>query len=552
MYEIIALATAFIAGLAARLAGLPPLVGYLLAGFGLYMAGLENSESLQLFSELGITLLLFTIGLKLDLRSLLMPQIWAVAAGNMLFMVLIGSGLLGLLAWLALPLFTDLDTTAIAVMAFGLSFSSTVFAVKVLEEHGDLKALYGRVAIGVLIMQDIAAVAFLAISTDKVPSPWAAPLLLLIPARHLLHRLLAAAGHGELQILFGLSLALGGAYLFEAVSIKGDLGALILGVLLASSSRAGELAKHLLAFKDLFLVSFFLTIGLNGGVDGVHLLAAVLLLPLVPLKGLLFLVLFTRFHMRARSAFLSSLSLTNFSEFGLIVAVLANQQGLLGTDWTTVLAITLSLSMILAAPINHHSHHLYERWKKLLRKLQRPGRLEEEAPIQPGPAQIIIFGMGRLGMSAYDTLTHKTRDGILGIDQNPEVVEQHVAEGRKVLLGSSADPEFWERIQVNLDELCLVMLTLPTQRENVEAARQLRNIGYSGYIAAIARYPDEVEQLLENGVNLAMNLYVEAGSGFADDVWEHVKPCILARQAPRSDDPGSNPWALPPFRPDRS
>jgi predicted Kef-type K+ transport protein len=110
-----------------------------------------------------------------------------------------------------------------------------VFAVKTLEDKGEYQSRCGQVAIGVLIMQDIFAVVFLAASTGKLPSAWALGLLLLIPMRYVLMHLLNRAGHsGELQVLYGLALALGGYALFDAVDVKGDLGALIIGAMLAS------------------------------------------------------------------------------------------------------------------------------------------------------------------------------------------------------------------------------------------------------------------------------------------------------------------------------
>ena len=117
-------------------------------------------------------------------------------------------------------------------------------AKKVFEEKGGMGSHYGRVAIGVLIVQDIAAVVFLAASMAKVPSPWAAAIIIaLILSKPLLVMLLKRAGHGELLILYGLVLALGGSALFEFVSLKGDLGALFFGILLAHHPKAAELAK---------------------------------------------------------------------------------------------------------------------------------------------------------------------------------------------------------------------------------------------------------------------------------------------------------------------
>ena len=523
MIEILSLAAAFLLGLGARQAGLPPLVGYLVTGFLLYMLGMRSTPGLDLFAELGVTLLLFTIGLKLNLRNLLMPQIWAVASLHMLlvvaflFLVLLLAGTLGLGA------LTGLSLPTMAVIAFALSFSSTVFAVKVLEEKGEMSALYGRIAIGVLIIQDIAAVIFLAISAGKIPSPWALLLLGLIPLRPTLCWLLTRSGHGELQILFGLSLALGGALVFEAVGVKGDLGALILGLMLAGSPRASELAKHLLGFKDLFLVGFFLTIGLGGGLDLHALGMALLLVLLVPFKAGLFFWLFTRFRLRARSAFLSSLGLANYSEFGLIVGAVALANGWLESSWLAIIAIALALSFIAAAPLNSASHNLYGRLRERLRRFETGQRIAEEARIDPGPASALVLGMGRVGRGTYDSLEqHMGKGEVLGIDQSAQAVARHRAEGRRVILGSSTDPEFWERMRVDFCRLQLVMLTMPTELENLGAAKQLRRLGYVGHIAAIARYPDEIERLKQAGVDFAVNLYAGAGAGFADDVWQEL------------------------------
>jgi predicted Kef-type K+ transport protein len=262
--DIIAIGIAFILGLGARFIGLPPLVGYLVAGFILYSAGGRVTQTLLEFSEIGVTLLLFSIGLKLRVGNLLMPQVWAVAGLHMAFAVAVASVVIYSLGFTSLSLFAGLDAHAVVLIAFALSFSSTVFAVKVLEEKGEMGSVYGRISIGILIIQDIVAVVFLAVSTGKIPSVWALLLLGLIPLRPVLYAMLSKCGHGELQILFGLTLALGGAQVFELVGVKGDLGALILGVLLAGHFGASDLARQLLGFKDLFLVGFFLTIGLSG------------------------------------------------------------------------------------------------------------------------------------------------------------------------------------------------------------------------------------------------------------------------------------------------
>ncbi|HHH45150.1 MAG TPA: potassium transporter Kef [Gammaproteobacteria bacterium] len=520
--DIIAIGVAFILGLGARFVGLPPLVGYLVAGFVLYGFGGRATQTLTEFSEIGVTLLLFSIGLKLRVGNLLMPQIWAVAGLHMTISVMVAAVLVFVLGVTGLDLFSSLDAGTIAVIAFALSFSSTVFAVKVLEEKGEMSSLYGRIAIGILIIQDIVAVLFLAVSTGKVPTVWALLLLGLVPLRPVLEAMLRKCGHGELQILFGLTLALGGAQVFELVGVKGDLGALILGVLLARNSGASELSRQLLGFKDLFLVGFFLTIGLSGPLSVDALTGALLLLLLVPFKTVLFFLLLSRFHLRVRTALLGSLALANYSEFGLIVAAIAVSAGWLTSQWLITIAIALSLSFILAAPLNTASYRLYARFRSALAAFESGRRIAEEEVIDPGDATVLVFGMGRIGQVAYDTIRQRMGDTVLGVDIDSATVAQLRASGRRVIQGSATDVDFWDRIDLNHHDVKLILLAMPSHDENLFAARQLHELGYAGSIAAVAKYPDELPALRQAGVHAAYNLYAEAGSGFAEHVYDEL------------------------------
>jgi predicted Kef-type K+ transport protein len=518
MLDVIWITLAFLLGLAARQLGLPPLVGYLVTGFVLHGMGIEADEVIQEFSEMGVTLLLFSIGLKLKLDSLAQPQVWGVASLHMLAVIGFFIPVLLALGALGLPLFAGMDGETAALLAFALSFSSTVFAVKVLEEKGEVGSVYGTIAIGILIMQDLAAVIFLALSAGKLPTLWALLLLLLIPARPLLLKVLEHAGHGELLVLFGLTLGLGGAQLFDMVSVKGDLGALILGVLIASHPKASELAKALLNFKDLFLVGFFLSIGLSGAPALEMVLIALLLLAVVPAKAWIFHRLMLLFRLRARTSFLATLSLSNYSEFGLIVAAIGVSSGWLAPDWLTVVAIALSLSFVAASPLNARAHEIYERLSARLCRSQRPERLAYEAEIDPGDADVMVLGMGRVGTGAYDTLRMQNGRSPVGIDADPYIVAQHDEAGRNVIQGSATDPDFWNRLQLDHGSVRLVLLALPQLSENVFAAEHLVRAGFDGVIGAIAKYPDDRPVLERSGVHLVFDLYAEAGSGFAQHV----------------------------------
>jgi len=522
--DITALGIAYALGLAARFIGLPPLVGYLVAGFALYAGGGEFTPTLKDFAEMGVTLLLFSIGLKLQIKSLLMPQIWAVASLHMLVTVIIAALFINLMAAIGLSLFSGLDPIAIALIAFAMSFSSTVFAVKILDEKGEISSLYGRLAIGILIIQDIAAVIFLAASTGKVPTIWALGLLLLIPLRPVLFKILEKSGHGELQILFGLTVALGGAQMFELVSVKGDLGALILGIIFARHSQAPELSRQLLGFKDLFLVGFFLSIGLSGPLSWNAIAMGTLLVLLVPFKTLFFFWLMSKFNLRARTAFLGSLSLANYSEFGLIVIAVSVSNFWLGSEWLIIIAIALSLSFILAAPLNSASYHLFSKMHNFLLRFESANPIATEAEIKSGDASIIVFGMGRVGSGAYDVFHQHINDKVMGVDHDGAKVKKLKDSGLNVIRGSAIDPDFWSRINMDFTKVKMIVLAMPNTQENLFAARQLKASGYTGKVAAVARYADEIEALKRAGVHAAFNLYAEAGAGFAEHVFSELMP----------------------------
>ena len=178
-----------------------------------------------------------------------------------------------------------MDFRAALLVGFAMSFSSTVFAVKILDELGATKARHGTTTIGVLVIQDIAAVIFVAASIGKMPSVWALTLVALIPLRHVLGWILSKVGHGELLILFGITLALLGADIFELVGIKEDVGALVFGMLLANHPKTNELAKALLGFKELFLVGFFLSVGMAAVPGWTEVLIALLFIRVLARQG---------------------------------------------------------------------------------------------------------------------------------------------------------------------------------------------------------------------------------------------------------------------------
>ncbi|MFH5208792.1 cation:proton antiporter [Antrihabitans spumae] len=512
----------FVGGLAAMLVRLPPLVGFLAAGFVLNAMGYEKTDALQTISDLGVTLLLFTIGLKLNVRTLFRREVWGSATSNVIASTLALIGFLSLMKLAGIALLADAGWTTMAVLAFAFSFSSTVFAVKALEERSEMRSLYGRTTIGVLVMQDIFAVVFITASSGHWPSPWAFALVLLIPAAPLMRALLPRIGHGEMQILYGVVLALVVGYtLFEQVGLKGDLGALIIGMLLASHPSAGGLSKSLFEMKELFLVGFFVTIGLEALPTWSSFGIAALLLLALPLKGLFFMIAFDGLRLRHRTALLTTFSLTNYSEFGLIVAALAATHGWLTDDWLVVVSLAVAMSFIIAALLNTFSPQLYEKAVKVLPP-QDPSKLHDgDKPIELGDARAVVVGMGRVGHGAYDRLVEQYGVTVLGVESDEDKVRGFRDTGYNVVEADATDPDFWDKLLLT-DTVEVVMLAMPDHSGNIFAMEQLHHREFLGKIAAIVKYSEEMVTLREAGVDAVFHIYDEAGVEFADKAAESI------------------------------
>lgn len=504
---LIWLCFAFGLGLAMRMLGLPPLVGYLAAGFSLSLLGHETNAILKEVAHAGVLLLLFSVGLKIRLKTLVQGEVLAGSLLHMLLTVMI--------VYLLFVNLLGMDSQLALILGIALSFSSTVVAAKVLESKRELRAFHGRVAIGILIMQDLVAVAILSIANGTAPSPFAFSLLGLILLRPLIYRLLDISGHGELVILYGLIVALViGGHGFEYFGLSSELGALLLGVMLAGHKRAIELSSSIWSLKEILLVGFFLQIGLIGYPTLEMVEHAFLLNLLVPFKALLFFFILILFRLRARSSFLASLTLATFSEFGLIVASVGVKNGWLSSEWMLLLAIAVAMSFAVSAPLNRYSHELYSWLEKFLLIFESKKRHPDDEPVNIGNSHILIVGMGRVGTGAYDLLKEKKKR-IVGLDSDPGKVEQHRKMNRRVLYADAEDPGFWSNLQ--LDGVHTVLLAMPEITAKLLAVRQLRKFGFTGTIATTILFSEEAEPLKAEGADFIYNSYEGVGASFAQN-----------------------------------
>jgi hypothetical protein len=233
----------------------------------------------------------------------------------------------------------------------------------------------------------------------------------------------------------------------------------------------------------------------------------------------------TRQRMRSRSATLASLGLANFSEFGLIVGAVGVSEGLLKYEWLSVIAIALSLSFLATAPLNAMSRELYARWRHPLHRFQTRSRLPGDEMIRAGKAQVVLFGMGRVGTGAYDYLRARWGDVVLGIDINEDYVERHRAAGRNVAHGDATDADFWSRAERS-GHVKLALLAFSDHESNLTVARLLQEQGFDLELASVAHYPDHEDSLRAAGVHSVFNFYASAGESFAEHVADEFEQMI--------------------------
>jgi predicted Kef-type K+ transport protein len=514
------LGAALIGGLVAVGLRLPPLVGFLAAGFALGAGGAPHLPYLEPVADLGVVLLLFAIGLKLDVRMLLRREIWLTTVLHMAVSVAIAIGFLGLLAVIGFGYVAGESFGALALVGFALSFSSTVFVVKVLDDRSDTTSLYGRIAVGVLVLQDVAAVVFLSLSSGEPPSPWALLLVLLIPGAWVLHRIWDRVGHGELQALFGVCVAVVlGFGLFELVGIDGDVGALVVGVLLASHPQAGELSRSLMTFKELMLVAFFVQIGMHGTPHMFEIGLALLLLLMLPLQVAVYAVVLWIMRLRRRTSFLAALVLSNYSEFGIIVAVVGATTGLVDERWVVVISLAVAFSFGLSAIVNRRGVELATRLSGLLPVRDSDRLHPDDRLVDIGDADAVVLGLGRVGAATYARLRDEYGLSVVGVEHDRTRVVALEDEGFEVVRADATDLEFWARVQ-RAGRVKVAVLAMPFHNANLIALARLKAAGFTGRVAAVARYDDDVAELQRHGADSVFHLYGSAGFALADHAAE--------------------------------
>jgi Kef-type K+ transport system membrane component KefB len=492
------------------------------------LAIIEQPAEIELLARIGISLLLFVVGLKLDLH--LIRSVGGVALATGLGQVAFTSAV-GFVIALGL----GFDAVTALYIAVALTFSSTIIIVKLLSDKRELDDLHGKIAVGFLIVQDIVVVlVMIALSAfggvqEGAGLPLEMVLVLLKGAafvgaiavliRWVMNPLLTRlADTPELLVLFSIAWAVALAAFGDALGFSAEVGAFLAGVSLASTANREAVATRLVTLRDFLLLFFFIELGaqLDLGLLGTQLPAAILLSLFVLIGNpILVLLIMAAMGYRAKTGFLAGLTVAQISEFSLILAALGVALGHIGNDAmgliTTVGLVTIGLSTYLIL----YSHPIYDRLAPVLRLVERSTVREPvvgRADAGP-PPDMIVFGQGRYGGSITKHLRERGLD-VLGLDIDPRLLRQREDEGLRVRYGDAENPDVAETLP--LERATWVVCAVHRPEAAIALLDSLRRAGYTGRVAVTAHTPGDEAALRSCGAEILLRPFEDA----ADDA-EH-------------------------------
>ncbi len=504
----------------------PVLIAYIVVGI---LAGpavfgfVRAQDQIDLLAQVGVAVLLFVVGLKLDFHSVrhIGPVALATGLGQLGFTILFGFVLI--LAMGKAPM----EALYVAV---ALTFSSTIIIVKLLSDKRELDTLHGRIAVGFLIVQDVAVVlamvamsalrgageaAALDVALSLVLRVGAAAALLFVLIRYVMPRVVEAmAGSQELLLVFAIAWGTGLAALGEWGGFSKEAGAFVAGFSLASTGYREAIAARLTGIRDFLLLFFFIDLGakLDFSILGGELwLAAILSAFVLVGNPLIVMAIMGYMGYRKRTGFLAGLTVAQISEFSIVFVAMGISLGHIGapalglTTLVGVVTITLSTYMIL------YSHALYERLEPWLRVFERHRPFRElavERQRRPEEApDIVIFGLGRYGARLIAQLRERGVN-TLGVDFDPETVRALRRRGLAVRFGDAEDPAFLETLP--LAEIPWVVSTLPLWESNRALLHALQAAGFGGRVAGVVRDPAHAAALERAGVARTLKPFEDA------------------------------------------
>lgn len=531
MHELIqditfSIVTAWVLGVCAQFFRQPPILAYLAGGFLLGPSGLHlvrSEESIHVISELGLILMLFMIGLEIDLKKI-------IRAGSIIIGVSVvqiaATCVLGLLFfWLLLPhLGLRWDTLYLAI---AVALSSTVIIVKVLYEKRELDTLPGRITLGVLVLQDLFAILFLAVqpnlgdlrlgvlllSVGKVVALVGAALLV---SRFVLpwvfHRI---ARSPELVLVGALAWCFLVGEVGQRLELSREMGALVAGVAISTFPYALDVTAKVTTLRDFFITLFFVAVGMTIPLPTASIIGLALLIVGFLLVSRIVTVFFPLYLMRQglRASLLPAINLSQMSEFSLVLI----QVGVAAGQTSAQAASAASLAFVILAVLSTFAMMQSDSiTRALIGPLKRLGfrDLDHETHEADGaharPRRILLLGFFRTASSLLSELQRKNpamTEQVGVIDFNPQVYETLTSKGIQVTYGDISNPDTLAHSGISQAEI--VISTVPDYLlkgiSNARLVRKVRAQNANAKIIAVADLLEDVQQLYAAGADYVLS-----------------------------------------------
>jgi Kef-type K+ transport system membrane component KefB len=491
----------------------------------------RSDAQISLLSQLGIAVLLFLVGIKLDVK--LIRSLGSVALLTGLGQVAFTS-IFGYVIGLAL----GLGHITSLYVAVALTFSSTIIIVKLLSDKREIDSLHGQIALGFLIVQDLVVVlAMIVLSAigigaateghgggtvlSVLGSGIAMVALVVVFVRYIANPLTdRLARSPELLVIFAIAQAAMFAAIGDLVGLGKEVGGLLAGISLASTPYRETIAARLAPLRDFLLLFFFIALGatLDLSLLGAHVTGAVVFSLFVLIGNpLIVLAIMGAMGYRKRTGFLAGLTVAQISEFSLIFIAMGVSLGHLGEDALGLVTMVGLVTIAASTYMITYSHQLFAVFEPLLGVFERrgtPREPNEASSHQRENYRVIMFGLGRYG-TAIGMRLNKRGLRVLGVDFNPTAVRRWRELGLETEFGDATDPEFVADLP--LDRADWIVSTVPihvTGLSHEDARTTLiqltRSAGFRGRIAVASHYARDTEDLFAAGADLVLEPFQDA------------------------------------------
>jgi Kef-type K+ transport system membrane component KefB len=489
----------------------------------------RSDEQIDLLSELGIAVLLFLVGIKLDVK--LIRSLGTVSLMTGLGQVAFTS-VFGYLIGLAL----GLGHVTSLYVAVALTFSSTIIIVKLLSDKREIDSLHGQIALGFLIVQDLVVVlAMIVLSAigiaagegkgGSVVTVFASGLamvaLVVLFVRHVADPLTERLARApELLVIFAIAQAALFAAIGDLVGLGKEVGGLLAGVSLASTPYRETIAARLAPLRDFLLLFFFIALGatLDLSLLGAHVTGAIVFSLFVLIGNpLIVLAIMGAMGYRKRTGFLAGLTVAQISEFSLIFVAMGVSLGHVGQDALGLVTMVGLVTIAASTYMITYSHQLYALCEPLLGIFERrgtPREPSEAAEHQSADYPVIVFGLGRFG-TAIGMRLQRRGVRVLGVDFNPLAVRRWRELGLDAEFGDATDPEFIAELPLRGADWVVSTVPVHARGLSYEDTRttliQLaRSAGFTGRVAVTSHDARETEAMLGAGADLVLEPFQDA------------------------------------------